>query len=758
MEYMTNNILNGNTEFLQKKLSMLQEISSAIVATNNITATANLMLDLAINYANAEKGSLMLVNESGELYILAARGIDISFITTYKVKIGEGIAGIVAKNLRPVLVEDINKDENFMKEIHRDRYKTKSFISCPVISKNKLLGILNINDKKNGFPFTEDEFTLSKIIANQAAVALENAFLMTQLKGKALELEEINKRLIESDVIKNEFITRISHELRTPLNAVKGSVYCLDQNEKLTRPEQKEFFDIISNEASKLIYLVENLLDFLRLEDETQFIKKNVIDIRALLREVTDSKLLKAKLSRKNIKLTLDLKKDISDIVGDKIKVVQFFINTIEGLSHHLENNDSISITTHENDFVKIKLTLSKRLPATIQQCLNSHSKTFPSEQSEDKLKLYLACKVAESHRWKINAENTDNAFVLSVTIPKSKKQKIEAVIDTTTDMFMEFICEILELNICSIMLTDEITGELLIKSARGLDDSIIKRTRIRIGDSIAGWVALEGKPLLIGDIENDSRFGKRSVSQYNTKSLLSIPLKVKDRVVGVINMNNKKTGETFTEQDLSIASSLGERISCFIEKLYSGEHKESEFKRFIPSFEALLNAEKNYFKKGRFIPDLMAAIMDKLGADEKDKSAAIYVSTIYDLGLMLIDDESTKNRKLMSTEKNTLKIHPYATVDLLKNFEFSEDVKKAILHHHERYDGTGYPDKLKGDEIPFIARVLAVVDAFCAMITEKPYRKALTKDEALQEIKKDTGTVFDPKIINALEQVVPLI
>ena len=112
----------------------------------------------------------------------------------------------------------------------------------------------------------------------------ENAFLMTQLKGKALELEEINKRLIESDVIKNEFITRISHELRTPLNAVKGSVYCLDQNEKLTRPEQKEFFDIISNEASKLIYLVENLLDFLRLEDETQFIKKNVIDIRALLR------------------------------------------------------------------------------------------------------------------------------------------------------------------------------------------------------------------------------------------------------------------------------------------------------------------------------------------------------------------------------------------------------------------------------------------------------------------------------------------
>ncbi len=365
---------------------------------------------------------------------------------------------------------------------------------------------------------------------------------------------------------------------------------------------------------------------------------------------------------------------------------------------------------------------------------------------------------MAENHKWKINAENKDNTFVLTVIIPKSKKQRIEAAIDTTTDMFMEFISEILELNICSFMLADDITGELMIKSARGLDDNIIKRTRIRLGDSIAGWVALEGKPLLIEDIENDSRFGKRSISQYSTKSLLSIPIKVKDKVVGVINMNNKKTGDMFTEQDLSVALTLGERISYFIEKLYSDEYKENEFKKFITSFEALLSAEKNYFKKGRFIPDLMAAIMDKLGADEKNKKTAVYVSTIYDLGLMLIDDESTKNKKLMTAEKNTLKIHPYATVDLLKNFEFSDDVKKAILHHHERFDGTGYPDKLKGDAIPYISRVLAVVDAYCAMITDKPYRKAFTKDEAMQEIKNESGSVYDPKVVTALEQLVPLI
>lgn len=224
-------------ELIEKKLSILQEITTAIVTTNNISTIANLMLDLAINYTNAEKGSVMLLNENSELYILTARGIDINLINSYRIKIGEGIAGFVAKTMTPIMVEDIDKDTRFKEK--RDRYKTRAFISCPIISRDKLLGVLNINDKKDNMPFSEDEFDLIKIIANQAAIALENAFLVSELMSKTVELEEINKKLIDTDIAKTEFLTRISHELRTPLNSIKGAIYYLQSADSVERKKTK---------------------------------------------------------------------------------------------------------------------------------------------------------------------------------------------------------------------------------------------------------------------------------------------------------------------------------------------------------------------------------------------------------------------------------------------------------------------------------------------------------------------------------------
>src|SRR3990170_8914477 len=97
-----------NPQVLEKKFLILQEISHLITATNDINALANYLLDRAIEYTNAEKGSLMLLNERDELYILAARGFEMLFIETYKIKMGEGIAGAVAQDRIPVLVEDID--------------------------------------------------------------------------------------------------------------------------------------------------------------------------------------------------------------------------------------------------------------------------------------------------------------------------------------------------------------------------------------------------------------------------------------------------------------------------------------------------------------------------------------------------------------------------------------------------------------------------------------------------------------------------
>jgi HD-GYP domain-containing protein (c-di-GMP phosphodiesterase class II) len=112
------------------------------------------------------------------------------------------------------------------------------------------------------------------------------------------------------------------------------------------------------------------------------------------------------------------------------------------------------------------------------------------------------------------------------------------------------------------------------------------------------------------------------------------------------------------------------------------------------------------------------------------------------------------KKKKLQEADVRMLKVHPFNTINLIDTFEISDDVRNIILHHHERFDGTGYPDQLQGQAIPFVSRILTVVDAYCAMISKRPYRKAFSNLEALEEMKKGAGSVYDPDVVNALAQV----
>lgn len=736
----------------EKKFLILQEISSMIAATKDITSLAYTILDRAIDYTNAEKGSLMLKNEMNELYILAARGFDPLFIRNYKIRIGEGIAGIIAQDHDAVLVKDIEKDERF-RRAKRDRYKTKSFISCSIVSGQSLLGVININDKTDGMDFTEDELRLLKAIAYQAAIAFENAFLISQLRKKAAELEDINRSLIETDMDKTEFITRISHELRSPLNSIKGSVYFLLHSERLHRNTIDEFCNIILDETNGLVSIVENLIDFLRLENEAMVMKKSLINLPGLLDDIAKSKGLNIILKEKNIDFRLNVDRHIQDITGDKIKISSLFINLLEGVSHYLENGDSIEMSVSDATVLHISLSASRNISEDVIANLSKSKYFFYKEWSFDEMRLYIAKKSAEAHGWTFEAKNSADNFLVVIRIPKSMQETVETTVNMIMDLFADFVSELLSINICSIMLKDELTSDLTIRGAKGLDDEIVRRTRINVGEQIAGWVAAEGKPLLVEDVEKLD-LKRRHIPQYNTKSLLSLPLKINDKVIGILNLNNKKTSEVFDKKDLYIGQIIAERISGLLAKLYSGDYNPDELNRMIASFGNLVDVTKRYYKKEKLLSDLVYGIMEKLGASETEKQKAMYISMVYDLGLVSMDDSLLAKRELMSSDLQSLRQHPSMTVELLDTFEGSEEMRKAILHHHERYDGAGYPSGLRGAEIPLISRVIAVVDSYRAMISEKPYRRSFSPEEALQDIKTGAGSRYDPAIVRAFEEV----
>ena len=148
--------------------------------------------------------------------------------------------------------------------------------------------------------------------------------------------------------------------------------------------------------------------------------------------------------------------------------------------------------------------------------------------------------------------------------------------------------------------------------------------------------------------------------------------------------------------------------------------------------------------------------LADKLGINEKDKKNLIYGAYIHDVGKIGISKEIlNKNMPLTKAEWEIMKQHSFNGVEIIKPVESLKDIIPLILHHHERYDGNGYPDKLKGDNIPYLVRMLTVVDCFDAMTSSRPYNIRKTYEEAIEELKRCSGTQFDTAIAKAFIEVI---
>jgi putative methionine-R-sulfoxide reductase with GAF domain len=438
------------------------------------------------------------------------------------------------------------------------------------------------------------------------------------------------------------------------------------------------------------------------------------------------------------------------------VLVSQLLINLLEGLIHFLPEGCSGAISASKGEFVELCFEFSSPLPEDVVNGNYTFRNFDFSTKPDGSVKLHLARRTAEAHGWKLSKENLENGCRVCLIIPQISRHRIEAAINTTMELVLDFTSELFGVSNCSLMLADELTGDLVINCARGLDEGIVRQTRINTPSRVAGWVAQEGKPLLVEDIEADPRFFQKNLNtRYNSRSLLSLPLKVQNRVVGVLNLNNKKSGDAFSQQDLKTGTVFIERIAAFVENLYTGSWADEELGQLLISLDALLNAERKYPKKGPCQLRLMNRLMEELDAAAEEREIALYISMIYDLGLMLVDrGVMEKSDPLSPLERSTLKSHPFTTLDLLGVFEPSEKVRRIILHHHERFDGRGYPDGLQGEAIPFLSRALAVVDAYCAMTEVRPYRQALGPEEVMTEIRKGAGTHYDPRMVEALEKI----
>lgn len=277
-----------------------------------------------------------------------------------------------------------------------------------------------------------------------------------------------------------------------------------------------------------------------------------------------------------------------------------------------------------------------------------------------------------------------------------------------------------------------------------------------------------EAKKILTQNIEQDARqLLERLLYQMEIfKAVVCIPSYFRDDLLGILILGNKRDEEEFLRDELDFFIALASDVAMAIRNALLFEELQLELERnkrlFINTTFALAAAidAKDHYTHGHTtrVTNICLAIARKLIKknktifDEKFLENLHIASLLHDIGKIGIP-ESILNKAgpLDDEERRLMQEHPSVGLTILEPIKELQDAILGVKYHHERYDGTGYPEGLKGEQIPLIASIIAVSDAFDAMTTDRPYRKRLSNEETIGEIKRQGGRQFDPQVVDAL-------
>lgn len=304
-----------------------------------------------------------------------------------------------------------------------------------------------------------------------------------------------------------------------------------------------------------------------------------------------------------------------------------------------------------------------------------------------------------------------------------------------------------------SLLLLDAETGELFFEVALGEKGGKLKEIRLGKGQGIAGWVALQGEPVLIHDVQSDSRFFRIAdeKSKFITKDMICVPAKTKERVLGVLQVINKNSGQ-FDEDDMQLITALSNQVAVAIENasLYQ-ELKETFYGTAQSLAETIEKRDPYTGGHTKRVMNYSLAIGRSMGRSKAELENLKLSAILHDIGKIGVRDSVLlKEGRLEPEEQEAMNMHPRFGSEILNHIRQLKDVIPGVRGHHEKYDGSGYPDGLKAEEIPLSARIIAVADTFDAMTSDRPYRKALSPEAALEELKKYAGRQFDSEAVEA--------
>jgi HD-GYP domain-containing protein (c-di-GMP phosphodiesterase class II) len=332
---------------------------------------------------------------------------------------------------------------------------------------------------------------------------------------------------------------------------------------------------------------------------------------------------------------------------------------------------------------------------------------------------------------------------------------KLSGTLDlpTVLEMALETAEQVCEAETSSIWELDEETQELFFRVVRGEAAGEIRNLRVPVGHGIVGSVARSGVAELVNDVAADARWHGDGARGFHTRAILTVPLRVRGSVIGVLQLLNPVGRERFTEEDLQRMTLFAGVLAPPLQNARLYEAQERQFLKMVTALAETID-KKDPYTGGhvRRVVSYSMLLGAELGLGRGQLKELWLAATLHDIGKIGVPDRVLgKPAPLDAEEVELMKKHTVYGAEIVSHLA-NPSVLVGVRNHHERIDGRGYPDGLRDDELPLVARIIAVADTFDAMTTSRPYRAGLPREKAAAEIVRSAGTQLCPAVVGAFQ------
>lgn len=388
------------------RLERIIEISRSLNSTLSLRPLLYQIVNAARELTHTEASSIMLVDrKTGELHFEAATGVRSHEIRSVVVPMEGSVAGWVVQNDQAVIIPDAPSDPRFFRQMdERIAFETRSLIAVPMAVRGKVIGVLEAVNKLGGEAFTEEDVQTLIVLAEQAAVAIENAILFQQ----------------------SDLVAEMVHEMRTPLTSIAGYADMI-LREGVSTQQRETFAKTIKQEALRLSQMADSFLELARLESGRASLAREEIALVELIQEALA--VLKPQAEKKRILLQAATPGYLPPVIGDPQRLKQTLINLLDNAVKYCRPGDRVTVTAHTGQ-QEIRIGVVDTGPGIPQEAQKQLFQKFyrlPATENDTQgsgLGLAISQQIIEAHGGKIWVESQEgqgSAFYFTLPIPAER-------------------------------------------------------------------------------------------------------------------------------------------------------------------------------------------------------------------------------------------------------------------------------------------------------------------------------------------------